>query len=67
MTEDVKTSSTRIVVPRGLSLREAALILDVFAGLKIRRFGRIELTVSDGRLMDVEVVERLDRKLFRAL
>jgi hypothetical protein len=55
----------RIVVPRGLSLGEAAFLLDVFARLKARRFGRLEVTVSDGRLMDVELVERLDRKLFR--
>jgi hypothetical protein len=65
MAEDTSvTSSARIAVPRGLNPREAAFLLDVFAGLKVRRFGRLELTVSDGRLMDVEVVERIDRKLF---
>ena len=65
MGDDLDACPTRIVVPRGLSLGEAAFLLDVFARLKARRFGRLEVTVSDGRLMDVELVERLDRKLFR--
>jgi hypothetical protein len=65
MAEDMSvTSSARIAVPRGLNAREAAFLLDVFAELKFRRFGRLELTVGDGRLMDVEIVQRIDRKLF---
>jgi hypothetical protein len=56
---------TQNIVPAGLGIGEATLLLDLFAQLKARRFGRLEVTVSDGRLMDIELVERLDRKLFR--
>jgi hypothetical protein len=65
MADDINHSPTPIIVPPGLSVDEATFLLDVFARLKARRFGRLEVTVSDGRLMDIELVERLDRKLFR--
>jgi len=65
MANDINPSPTQIIVPPGLSVDEATFLLDVFVRLKARRFGRLEVTVSDGRLMDVELVERLDRKLFR--
>jgi hypothetical protein len=64
MANDINPSPTQIMPP-GLSVDEATFLLDVFVRLKARRFGRLEVTVSDGRLMDVELVERLDRKLFR--
>ncbi len=64
MGDEVDHSRTGIVVPLGLTVDEATLLLELFAQLKARRFGRLEVTVSDGRLMDVELVERLDRQRF---
>ncbi|MEX2146566.1 MAG: hypothetical protein WED01_06085 [Candidatus Rokuibacteriota bacterium] len=58
-------SPKRSIVPAGIGIGEAKFLLDLFAQLKARRFGRLEVTVSDGRLMDVELVERLDRELLR--
>jgi hypothetical protein len=43
------------------------LVLDVFARLKERRFGRLTVTVSDGKVVDVEVVEKIDHVLLRRL
>lgn len=42
-------------------------MLDIFARLKERRFGRLTLTVSDGRIVDVEVVEKIDHDRLRRL
>ncbi len=47
-------------VPKGMSAREAVFLLGVFARLKEKGTGRLEVTVSDGRLVDIELVERLD-------
>ncbi len=58
-------SRSRSPVPPGMGISEATLLLDLLAQLKARRFGRLAVTVSDGRLMDIELAERLDRKLFR--
>jgi hypothetical protein len=54
-------------LPHGVSDREAMLLLDVLARLKERRFGRLTLTVSDGRVVDVEVMERINHDLLRGL
>jgi len=43
------------------------LLLDVFARLKARRFGRLTLTISDGRIVDVETAEKMDHDLLRRL
>ena len=43
------------------------LLLDVFARLKERRFGRLIVTIGDGKVVDVEVVEKLDRDVLRRL
>ena len=61
------TPSRNVPLPAGLSAGEAAFLLGVFARLKANRFGRLEVTVSDGRLVDVEVIEKVDRNLFRSL
>ena len=54
-------------LPRGVSEREATLLLDALARLKEHRFGRLTVTVSDGRVVDVEVVEKIDHDLLRRL
>jgi hypothetical protein len=59
--------SSVVAVPEGVSDREAMLVLDVFARLKERRFGRLTVTVSDGKVVDVEVVEKIDHVLLRRL
>ncbi len=51
--------------PQGVTAEEAKFLLTVFARLKEKRFGRLEVTVKDGRVISVELVEKLDRKLFR--
>jgi hypothetical protein len=43
------------------------LLLDALARVKERRFGRLTLTISDGRVVDVEVVEKVDHDLLRGL
>jgi hypothetical protein len=52
---------------RDIGEREAELLLGALARVKARRFGRLIVTVSDGRVVDVEVVEKMDRELLRAL
>jgi hypothetical protein len=48
-----------LAVPRGMSAGEAGLVLDILARLKTKRFGRF--TVSDGRVVDIELIEKFDR------
>ncbi len=52
-------------LPNGVTAKEAAFLLGVFARLKEKRFGRLEVTVRDGQVTSVELVEKLDRSLFR--
>jgi hypothetical protein len=56
-----------VSLPHGVSDREAMFLLDVLARLKKRRFGRLTLAVSDGRVVDVEVIEKIDHDLLRSL
>jgi hypothetical protein len=56
-----------VALPHGVGEREATLVLDVFARLKERRFGRLTVTISDGRVVDVEVAEKVDHDLLRRL
>ena len=51
----------------GVRDREAQLLLEVFARLKKHGFGRLTVVVSDGRVVDVEVSERVDHRLLRSL
>jgi hypothetical protein len=53
--------------PPGVSDREAMLLLDALARLKKHRFGRLTIMVSDGRVVDVEVSEKIDHGLLRSL
>jgi len=40
-------------------------LLDALARLKARRFGRLTVVVSDGRVVDVEVSEKIDHDVLR--
>ena len=51
----------------GIGEREAELVLGALARVKARRFGRLIVTVNDGRIKDVEVIEKIDRDVLRAL
>jgi hypothetical protein len=37
----------------------------VLARVKANRFGRLAVTVGDGRVVDIEVSEKVDRSVFR--
>ena len=54
-------------LPQGVSDREAVLLLDALARLKKHRFGRLTIIVSDGRVVDVEVSEKIDHYRLRSL
>ena len=49
-------------LPKALNAREAVFLFGVFARLKEKGTGRLEVTVSDGRIVDIQLVERLDWK-----
>lgn len=59
--------SRTVAVPPGLTPREAGLVLRLLARLKARRFGCLEVRVGDGRILDVEVRERVDHQVLRSL
>jgi hypothetical protein len=63
MTSDRDESTSSV----GIGEREAELVLGALARVKARRFGRLIVTVNDGRIMDVEVIEKIDREVLRAL
>ena len=56
-----------VAVPMRVSDREAMLLLDALARLKEHRFGRLTITVSEGRVVDVEVSEKIDRDLLKGI
>jgi len=45
--------------------RKVMLVLDVLGTPEDQRFGRLILTVSDGRIVDVEVIEKIDHDVLR--
>lgn len=55
------------MVAGGVGGREAEVLLGALARVKAGRFGRLVITVSDGRIVDVEVVEKIDRDRLRSL
>ncbi|HXG01887.1 MAG TPA: hypothetical protein VNO23_00540 [Candidatus Binatia bacterium] len=54
-------------LPPSVTTAEARVLLRLLARLKERRFGRLAVDVRDRRLVGVEIVEKLDRNLFRTL
>ena len=63
----VERASSVVGLPQGISDREATLLLEALARVKERRFGRLTLTISDGRVVDVEMVEKVDHDLLGGL
>jgi len=63
----VVVDRSMVALPQGVSDGEAMLLLDVLARLKERRFGRLTVTIGDGKVVDVEVVEKLDHDVLRRL
>jgi hypothetical protein len=55
-----------VSLPRWITAGEAGLVLRMLARLKEQRFGRLAVSVSDGRVVDIEVVEKIDRSLFQS-
>jgi hypothetical protein len=55
----------KLSLPHGVTEKEAAFFLGIFARLKEKRFGRVDVTVREGNVTDVEFVERVDRNLLR--
>lgn len=54
-------------VPDGITEREAAFLLETLARVKRRRFGHLVVTVSDRRVVDIELTEKIDRKVLQAI
>jgi hypothetical protein len=52
-----------VALPQGLSDLEAQFVLERLRRLKDRRFGRLVIAVSDSRVVDVEVIEKVDREI----
>lgn len=48
-------------LPKGLSAKEAVFLLEMLSRLKEKPSGRLEVTVSDGRLVDVQLVETFEK------
>ncbi|MBI3107490.1 MAG: hypothetical protein HYY95_18310 [Candidatus Rokubacteria bacterium] len=57
--------SATVTLPQGVTAREARFLLEVFSRVKAKRFGRLAVVVSDGRVVDVEIVEKIDRSLVK--
>jgi hypothetical protein len=54
-----------VALPSGVSAEEALFLLRALARLKERRFGRVVIGVSDGRVVEVELTEKVDRSLLQ--
>ncbi|MFQ5898681.1 MAG: hypothetical protein ACE5JN_10620 [Candidatus Methylomirabilia bacterium] len=54
-------------LPEEVTTREALLLLEALSRVKKKRFGRVVVAVSDGRVIDVEITEKVDRKLLLTL
>lgn len=54
-----------VALPEGVTAREARFLLEMFSRVKAKRFGRLAVAVSDGRVVDVEILEKIDRSLVK--
>jgi hypothetical protein len=61
--ENMDQAVDSVPLPQGLSYLEAQFVLDRLRRLKDRRFGRLVIAVSDSRVVDVEVIEKVDREI----
>lgn len=57
--------SEKIVLPEHVSPREALFVLTALARVKKSRFGRLVISVSDGRVMEIELVEKVERNILK--
>lgn len=67
MTCATSEAASEVALPHGITEREAQLLLAALARVKTQRFGRLIVSVSDARVVDVEVVEKIDRDVLRRL
>lgn len=59
---DINPPDSTVALPDGVPGREAQLVLGALARLKRGRFGRLVVSVSDGRVVDIELTVRVDRE-----
>lgn len=57
----------RLRLPDNVTEREAEFLLEAFARVKAGSFGRLTISVSDSRIVDIEVTERVDHNRLRRL
>lgn len=67
MTSATNESAVWRALPHGVTEREARLLLGALSRVKARKFGRLVVAVHDGQVVDVEVIEKIDRAVLRAL
>lgn len=63
--EEGRKPRATVALPEGVTAREARFLLEVFSRVRAKRFGRLAVTVSDGRVVDVEISEKIDRCLVK--
>jgi hypothetical protein len=54
-----------VALPEGVTVREAQFLLEVLSRVKAKKFGRFVVMVSDGRIVDMEVTEKIDRAMLK--
>jgi len=54
-----------VALPEGVTVREAQFLLAALSRVKAKKFGRFIVAVSDGRVVDVEIVEKIDRNMLK--
>lgn len=54
-----------ITLPDGVSEREALFMLAQLVRVKRAGFGRLVVAISDGRVVDIEVIEKVDRNVLK--
>ena len=67
MSPRVRPPSAVVTLPSGITAEEALFLLRALGRLKEHRFGRLVMSVSDGRVVEVELTEKIDRKLLQTL
>ncbi len=66
MEERPESAEPKLRFPQGVTEHEAMLFLGVIARLKAKRFGRVEVTVREGSVTDMEFIEKIDRNVLRS-
>ena len=67
MSARARPPSAVVALPKGITEREALFLLRALVRVKERRFGRLVMSVSEGRVVEVEVTEKVERKLLQTL